>query len=327
MARDIRAILFEKNFTCVFKEPSGRAKMRFYIVDAFTETLFGGNPAGVVLLSPGTDFPLKEVMLRTAAELRYSETVFVQKNEDGSYHLRYFTPTDEVDLCGHATIGAFSAMWKTGMLEGGVSYNCETAAGKIKVSVGKGTVMMGMATPADRGRIDEAAALEELYTIMGLVPSDGEVRIPGGERLFPEIISTGLPDILLPVADKKVLERCRPDMLALGALSERYGVTGVHAFAFGDGATAYCRNFAPAFGIPEEAATGTSNGALTYYLYKNGMIEAGQECLYIQGESMGRPSKIVGELRIEEESGETPERIKIRIGGNARILAEGEIYI
>ena len=69
MARDIRAILLRKNQTGVFKEPSGRVEMRFYIVDAFTETLFGGNPAGVVLLSAGTDFPLKEVMLRTAAEM------------------------------------------------------------------------------------------------------------------------------------------------------------------------------------------------------------------------------------------------------------------
>ena len=80
--------------------------MKFYIVDAFTDTLFGGNPAGVVLLDGADDFPEDEKMRLTAAELRYSETAYVKPLESGSFHTRYFTPTDEVDLCGHATLAS-----------------------------------------------------------------------------------------------------------------------------------------------------------------------------------------------------------------------------
>ena len=75
--------------------------MKFYIVDAFTDTLFGGNPAGVAILDEHVDFPSEDQMRKTAAELRYSETAFVKPLGDGEFHTRYFTPTDEVDLCGH----------------------------------------------------------------------------------------------------------------------------------------------------------------------------------------------------------------------------------
>ena len=81
--------------------------MDFFIVDAFTSESFGGNPAGVVLLERGQSFPPEVLMTKVAAELRYSETAFVQPCGDGHFTLRYFTPTGEVDLCGHATIAAF----------------------------------------------------------------------------------------------------------------------------------------------------------------------------------------------------------------------------
>ncbi len=79
----------------------------FLIVDAFTETAFGGNPAGVVILPENADFSSDETMVKTAAELRYSETAFIKKLADNEFKIRYFTPAAEVDLCGHATIGSF----------------------------------------------------------------------------------------------------------------------------------------------------------------------------------------------------------------------------
>ena len=80
--------------------------MKFFIVDAFTDQPFGGNPAGVVLLESDT-FPKEELMLQIAAELRYSETAFIQRHTDKEFSIRYFTPKAEVDLCGHATIASF----------------------------------------------------------------------------------------------------------------------------------------------------------------------------------------------------------------------------
>ncbi len=81
--------------------------MKYFIVDAFTDQPFGGNPAGVVLLD-GDSFPKEELMLQVAAELRYSETAFVRRHSDSEYTVRYFTPKAEVELCGHATIAALT---------------------------------------------------------------------------------------------------------------------------------------------------------------------------------------------------------------------------
>ena len=83
--------------------------MKFLIVDAFTETTFGGNPAGVVILPENADFPSDETMVKTAAELRYSETAFIKKLADNEFKIRYFTPAAEVDLCDHRFLLCFNA--------------------------------------------------------------------------------------------------------------------------------------------------------------------------------------------------------------------------
>ena len=79
--------------------------MKYYVVDAFTDQPFGGNPAGVVLLETEY-FPEEKLMLQIAAELRYSETAFIRRHSDKEFTIRYFTPKAEVELCGHATIAS-----------------------------------------------------------------------------------------------------------------------------------------------------------------------------------------------------------------------------
>ncbi len=310
--------------------------MKFYIVDAFTDQVFGGNPAGVVILPEDDEYPSDEVMRKTAAELRYSETAFVKRKSDGIFHLRYFTPTEEVDLCGHATIASFCALLDAGLLGDNGDYTAETAAGELEISLKGGFVMMDMSSPESIAVIREKDALKELYGVMGVPEKAGRVSLEGEWELYPEIISTGLPDIILPVDDVEALERIDPDFSALARLSKKYGVVGVHAFAPGEGLigstccegacdlgqiTAFCRNFAPAVGIDEEAATGTASGALTYYLYKNALIDAGADCRFLQGEAMERPSEILTALGPDEAD------MKIRVGGSGAILAKGEIYL
>ena len=101
-------------------------------------------------------------------------------------------------------------------------------------------------------------------------------------------------------------------------LSKRFDVTGVHMFCLGDEAV-YCSNFAPLYDIPEECATGTSNGALTYYLYERGLVAPETENLFLQGEHMGRPSRI--RSRLTEKDG----TVKVRIGGQAVMSLAGEM--
>jgi predicted PhzF superfamily epimerase YddE/YHI9 len=354
--------------------------MKFFIVDAFTTELFGGNPAGVVLVPEDGDFPSDETMRRTAAELRYSETAFVKRLGGDSFHTRYFTPAAEVDLCGHATIAAFHVLGEEGLIGTGAAsdapdasasganggpYTNRTLAGDLNVEIKDGVVRMDMAAPEYIRAIDAADELTELYAVMGLNsledrPGPGALSKAGvlrGEsgldsmNCFPEIISTGLPDIILPVATEERLNAIRPDFTSLAELSKRYEVTGVHAFC--PSAAEYrCRNFAPLYGIDEEAATGTANAALTYYLYRHGGVAPGATNVFIQGEAMGRPSRVLTLLTAKEDDPSTsahrnyygnilmPESdreialgagktnaVTIKAGGTAVTLASGDIRL
>ncbi|MBR3756269.1 MAG: PhzF family phenazine biosynthesis protein [Firmicutes bacterium] len=291
--------------------------MKFLIVDAFTDTLFGGNPAGVVILPEGVDFPSDELCVKTAAELRYSETAFIKQLGPNEFNIRYFTPAAEVDLCGHATIGSFCALIHAGVVEKNCTCINHTLAGDLNIVIKDGFIMMDMATPVEIATIEEPEKIKELYDIMGANYDPEQVT------LLPKLISTGLPDIMMPVASQADLNAMEPDMKALSDLSARYEVVGVHAFTLDaeDDVTAHTRNFAPLYDIDEEAATGTSNGALTYYFYLNNIIEEKANCKIIQGEKMGRPSVILTDIQAEGES------CLIKVGGSGVILAEGEIHI
>ena len=291
--------------------------MKFLIVDAFTDTIFGGNPAGVVILPEGADFPSDEICVKTAAELRYSETAFIKQLGDHEFNIRYFTPAAEVDLCGHATIGSFCALIHAGLIEKDCTCINHTLAGDLNIVIKDGFVMMDMATPVEIATIDEPEKIKELYDIMGAEYDPEKIT------LLPKMISTGLPDIMMPLPTQEALNAMEPDMKALSDLSARYEVVGVHAFTLDaeEGVTAHTRNFAPLYDIDEEAATGTSNGALTYYFYLNNIIDGKANCKIIQGEKMDRPSVILTDIEADEE------KCLIKVGGSAVILAEGEINL
>lgn len=283
--------------------------MRYFIVDAFTDKAFGGNPAGVVLLRQGDTFPDEQLMQQVAAELRYSETAFVRQDGPDEFTLRYFTPTGEVDLCGHATIAAFGTLRQEGYVADSAVCLNHTLAGDLEVNVGE-QVMMQMALPQVLAKPIDAS---RLHLIMA------------GEAVdcwpaWPVLtVSTGLPDVIMPVSDVEQLNALTPDMEALAAFSKDLSVVGVHAFAIAnDGHTAHVRNFAPLYGIPEESATGTANAALTHYLYRQGIISAPAECTFLQGEAMHRPSVVATTLATDGT---------IRVGGQYRIIARGDLLL
>ena len=112
--------------------------MKYYIIDAFTDQPFGGNPAGVVLLDSDT-FPKEELMLQIAAELRYSETAFVKRHSAQEFTIRYFTPKAEVELCGHATIASFFLLHRKGWASGPCL--CHTLAGDLHIEAGEKVMM------------------------------------------------------------------------------------------------------------------------------------------------------------------------------------------
>ena len=279
--------------------------MKYFIVDAFTGKPFGGNTAGVVLVDE--EFPSDKFMKQVAAEFRFSETAFVHRDDESEFTVRYFTPRGEVDLCGHATIATFSTLYKLGIIADGAMCTNHTLAGDLQVRVGE-KVMMQMAEPQI---IDTVVDVESLHSIMGVRNSHNALPV--------QVVSTGLPDIIMPVDSIDELNILDPDMEALTQLSKKLGVVGVHAFAYkDDGYTAHVRNFAPLYGIPEESATGTANAALTHYLYHNGFIFCPAECRFLQGEAMQRPSVIAISL-LEDGA--------VWVGGDATIIAIGEIIV
>ena len=170
-----------------------------------------------------------------------------------------------------------------------------------------------MARPVHIATISDKTEINRLYKILGAenIPESG---------MLPMIISTGLPDIILPVSGRAELNSLAPDMNSLSALSEEYSVVGVHPFApdASNEVTAHARDFAPLYGINEEAATGTASGALAYYLYLNKLITKDTDLCFVQGEAMNRASKIAARIRNDGS---------IQVGGSAAVLAEGEIHI
>ncbi len=283
--------------------------MRYYIVDAFTDRPFGGNPAGVVLLGDAP-FPSEGLMLQVAAELRYSETAFVRRLSATEYHVRYFTPAAEVELCGHATVATFALLHRLGMADGRCL--CHTLAGDLAVEAGE-RVMMQMARP----RIVETIAdTDEIYKALGLNFSIVNSQLSILD-LPVQVAYAGLNDIMVPLPDVSSLNALQPDMEAVAAITKEHATTSFHVFAIAkDGYTAHVRDFGPLYGIPEESATGTANAALTHYLAVNGVIPQQGDFAFLQGEAMGRPSVVA--TRIDADG-------TVYVGGTAAVVAEGEL--
>ena len=285
--------------------------MKAYVMDAFSAQIFGGNQAGVAL----PEAPLSDALMQQiAAEFKHSETAFVQKEADGTVTLRYFTPAGEVELCGHATIASFALLRSLDLLQDGL-HTAHTKAGDLTIDVAGDTVWMDMAPPVLLRELPEAE-WPALYEAYGLTVADRP------EGFVPKIVSTGLADIMMPVRDHDTLMRAVQNAPVVTELSKFYDVTGVHMFCLGgEDCTAYCSNYAPLYDIPEECATGTSNGALTYYLYLQGLVKAGEENVFVQGEHMNRPSEIRSRLKVEGGA------VTVQVGGRAVMSMECDVKL
>lgn len=287
--------------------------MKYYVVDAFTETAFGGNPAGVVVY----DSLDAAFMQKFAAEVRFSETAFIRPMEQGRFEIRFFTPTDEVDLCGHATIASFQALMDLGLVSSNGTYLMETKAGALPVEIKDSFIMMEQAKPQLGKNYQNQGELEELAELFRIPVSwIGDDKHP----LYPQQGSTGLWEVFLPLRSEEALLALDPEFPKIASYSAREKVGGIHAFALLDSEVlASCRNFGPLLGIDEEAATGTSNGALTGYLYAHHVIsEFDRPYQLLQGKSMKRPSIITTKLIRREDP-------RVMVGGKAVILSRGEL--
>jgi len=258
-----------------------------YVASAFSKDNVGGNKAGLVFDRPDLSSVQK---MAIAKKLGYAETAFITSSSVADFCLEYFTPTEEVPLCGHATIGTFAILNLLNKLSKN-NYTIETKSGVLSIKVDSdGMVFMAQNTPTFFNEL----SLDLFNDCLDVNSINDKLPI--------QIVSTGLRDIMVPIKSTKYLQQLDPNFNVMTELSKEQNVIGVHAFALEEGMdniTAICRNFAPLYDIDEESATGTSNCALACYLFK--YVEKKSQYIFEQGYNLNSPSRIVVNLKTHDD--------------------------
>lgn len=300
--------------------------VKVYLYDSFTDQTFGGNTAGVVLDAAGMG---AETMQKIASELNATTTGFVVGYEAGApptYEVRYFTPRQEIDLCGHVTVALFTALAACGnhLVNGPETpLGLKTKAGDLSIllrSNNNGDPLVEMAQNQPCFETPSALECGVVQEVLGDVPLHPSLPV--------EIASTGLRHLIAPFSQYEDLSRLKPDFEAIKRISQILGVDTVCAFALSgrDPSRVRLRDFCSGIGADEEPASGTTCGALTCYLFRHGhasVDELGEVRMNIeQGVEMGRPSQI--ETRLNLRYGKV-QRVAVR--GKAILVLEGTIRI
>lgn len=301
---------------------------RYVVLDVFTAKPLEGNPLAVVIDAEGLS---DAAMQAIAKEFNLSETVFVLKptNPAHTASVRIFTPAAELPFAGHPTVGAAillaeERVWsKAGACDALIVL--EAKGGILRVGVKKEPGEAAYAefdAPKLPQEIGPPAPDDRLAAALGLAPSE-----IGFENHKPSRFSAGAPFTFVPIANLESMKRAR---LVQTYWQEAFAADGGQA-----GAYLYCREtirhkasfhvrmFAPSMGVPEDPATGSGAIAFAAAIMRyddppdgvyRGMIE--------QGIEMKRPSEIALEFEIEARKIKT-----VRIGGNAVIAMQGELFV
>ncbi|HHG9062489.1 TPA: PhzF family isomerase [Citrobacter freundii] len=291
-------------------------KPQVYHVDAFTSVPFRGNSAGVVLHADG----LSEAQMQLIArELRHSETAFLLTSDDSDVRIRYFTPTVEVPICGHATVAAHyvranvlglgnSTVWQTS-LAGRHRVDIEMSDNDYRISLEQGEP--GFEAPLE-GAV-RAAIIDALHL------SEDDM-LPG---LPIQVATTGHSKVMIALKSEVDLDALSPDLSALTAISQQIGCNGFFPFQIRKGENATDgRMFSPAIGIVEDPVTGNANGPMGAWLVQHGLMPHDGKTLRVQGHqgrALGRDGIVDVTVAIHENQ---PE--KVTITGSAVILFHAE---
>jgi PhzF family phenazine biosynthesis protein len=219
------------------KKRSVKVVLKIFQVDAFTDKPFTGNPAAVCILPK----PMDEIwMQKVAREMNLSETAFLCQQEDG-FNLRWFTPSVEVDLCGHATLASAHILWEAGMLTRQQQARFHTRSGLLTAeSKGDEVELNFPATPEE-----PTTAPSGLIDALGLVP-----RYSGKSKF----------DYLLEVDTEELVRKLTPDF----SLLRKLPIRGIIVTSPADSAEYdfVSRFFAPAVGVDEDPVTGSAHCCL-----------------------------------------------------------------
>lgn len=296
-------------------------KIEFYYVDAFTTETFGGNPAGVI---PNAENLTDEEMQKIANELNLSETAFLlpTSNADANYKIRYFTPTKEVDFCGHATLGtAWLMATKYNWIDKDDKIVFESNIGKIPVkwlmeNNQLTQVSMTQVRPQVKS-IDISPAV--VADLVGIHETDIDDRYP------IKIANTGVPHLMVPVKTRQAIDQAEPNLNELKKMNNDFNISTTHLFTLDTNGQfdIYTRDFCPNIGIDEDPVTGAANGALGGYLYLENILaqQERHQLMIGQGHTINRPGILYVTITPDAENA------VIEVAGAAVVSIEGKIFV
>ena len=301
---------------------------RFLQVDVFTAKPFGGNPLAVFHEAEGLT---AEEMQQLAKEMNLSESTFVlpSRAPGADFKVRIFTPTSELPFAGHPVVGTHWALAHLGRVD------LREPVTRVCFELGVGVL------PADLhvvgGRVERVVMTQDRPSFHAVLGEVGELagalglasEAIGETGLPVQLVSTGIPQLMVPVRQLAEVQELGADRLDVGALTRvcrGLGTDCVMVFCLeteSPEATVHARMFAPSLGVPEDPATGSANGALGAYLVHHRAVPVTEPTTHItseQGLEMSRPST----LYVEVDSG-GGEVTAVRVGGEVVAVAEGEV--
>lgn len=298
-------------------------KYNLYQIDSFTKEKFTGNPAGVITNADGLN---DEEMQKIARELNNSETAFIFSSNSSEYdaHIRFFTPRNEVPICGHATIAAHYARAIENNLDTSRVYH-KTGAGILPVDVIRENndykIVMTQGK-IEFGNIIDGMNREKLLTALNIKESDllEDYKI--------QIVSTGHSKVMIGIKSVEKLHSLDPNYDELSKLSKTINCNGYYVFTIDtedSDILVHGRMFAPAIGINEDPVTGNANGPLGAYLVHYNLVNHDKKSFRFkakQGEAIKRAGIIEVEVKIENN-----EPVEVKISGNAVVIFKSELVL
>jgi trans-2,3-dihydro-3-hydroxyanthranilate isomerase len=279
-------------------------RVAFRLADVFTERPFAGNQLCVVPEPVSID---AATMQSLAREINFSETTFVTEAARDRFAMRVFTPDAELPFAGHPTIGTAFVLAFEGRV--GRSVTAEVAAGRIPVEVDLDRSYASMRMlPPEFG--DEIHDVESVAFAAGLEPADLH------PEHLPQVVSTGLPHLMVLVRDERAMVRARRDEGRLKRLMTDVEAEALYLFAPTE-AGVRARMFDPSPNIGEDPATGSAAGPMGAYLASRGLGGLPGRVVVRQGQETGRPSTLHVEVYPEGASW------RITVGGGVRVIGEG----
>ncbi len=290
----------------------------FMQVDAFTERPLAGNPCAIIF---NADTLSDAQMLAIAKEMNLSETSFVLKSSVADVRARYFTPAEEIPLAGHPTIATIHALVETGQVQLQGDYTkiaLELQGGPIPIELYATDSGIRVVMNQKKPQFLATLSPEDIMPHFNLEAADCLPDAP------IQIVSTGTPQLMIPVRDLEVLRRARLNTATYPTLRQSAGFFSPHLFCV-QGVTEQGDTFARHFGVPpdtmEDPFTGSATGGMAAYLWHHRLIDK-PTFTAEQGHWLNRP----GQAQVEVVG--PPDDIEtVKVGGTAVTVMRGELAI